>query len=64
VIIADKHTMPFVDGRSHAIKDRLPVDALIDANLYDMTLRDYAPFGIDHTIKFAYKLVFRYVFII
>lgn len=54
IIVADKHTMPFLDGRSHLIRDRLPFDALIEANLYDIHLRDFAPFGVTQQVKFTY----------
>lgn len=58
VIAADKHTMPYLDGRNPLMKKRLPYDALIETNLYDVNVHDYGPFGIKQFTKFVYRYVF------
>uniref|UniRef100_A0A7E4V9T2 ULP_PROTEASE domain-containing protein n=1 Tax=Panagrellus redivivus TaxID=6233 RepID=A0A7E4V9T2_PANRE len=55
VIIADKHTMPYLDGRSARVKKRLPYDALIEANVYDVNINDFAPIGFKQLTKFIYR---------
>ncbi|KAH7729845.1 hypothetical protein AAVH_02320 [Aphelenchoides avenae] len=55
VIAADKHTMPYLDGRNPLMKKRLPYDALIETNLYDVNVHDYGPFGIKQFTKFVYR---------
>ncbi len=55
LLLADKQTMAFLDGRSHSMKRRLPLDALLQANIYDIRLRDFAPFGLRQNVKFAYR---------
>ncbi|CAD5212397.1 unnamed protein product [Bursaphelenchus okinawaensis] len=55
VLIADKHTMPYLDGRVPNMKNRLPYDALIEANLYDINVHDYAPLGVKNLVKFIYR---------
>uniref|UniRef100_A0A0M3I7L2 Transposase_23 domain-containing protein n=1 Tax=Ascaris lumbricoides TaxID=6252 RepID=A0A0M3I7L2_ASCLU len=57
VILADKHTMPYLDGRSRSTKTRLPLDALIQASIYDINIRDFAPFGIRQLVKFSYRFL-------
>ena len=46
MVLADKHTMPFLDGRSHKIKTKLPKDILLQADIYDIHIRNFAPMGI------------------
>ncbi|VDK56301.1 unnamed protein product [Anisakis simplex] len=55
VVLADKHTMPYLDGRSRSTKSRLPLDALIQASIYDINIRDFAPFGLRQLVKFSYR---------
>uniref|UniRef100_A0AAF5PY03 Uncharacterized protein n=1 Tax=Wuchereria bancrofti TaxID=6293 RepID=A0AAF5PY03_WUCBA len=55
VILADKHTLPYLDGRSPSVKSRLPLDALIQASVYDINIRDFAPFGVRQLVKFSYR---------
>lgn len=55
MILADKHTMPYFDGRSRSMKTRLPLDALIQTSIYDINIRDFAPFGVRQLIKFSYR---------
>lgn len=55
VILSDKHTLPYLDGRSTYVKSRLPLDALIQASVYDINIRDFAPFGVRQLVKFSYR---------
>ncbi|KAI6238941.1 hypothetical protein M3Y99_00625400 [Aphelenchoides fujianensis] len=56
VMIADKHTIPYLDGRVQSMGGRrLPYDALIEHNLYDINLHDYAPMGTKSFVKFVYR---------
>uniref|UniRef100_A0A1I8AQH6 Secreted protein n=1 Tax=Steinernema glaseri TaxID=37863 RepID=A0A1I8AQH6_9BILA len=57
IILADRHTMPLLNGRSQASKQRMPMDALIETNIYDVKLRDFAPFGVRQSVKFSYRTV-------
>ncbi|VBB30647.1 unnamed protein product, partial [Acanthocheilonema viteae] len=57
VILADKHTLPYLDGRSPSVKSRLPLDALIQASVYDINIRDFAPFGVRQLVKFSYRQI-------
>ncbi|KAI6183330.1 hypothetical protein M3Y97_00477800 [Aphelenchoides bicaudatus] len=56
VIIADKHTIPYLDGRVPSISKRLPYDALIEENLYDPNINNYAPVGFKSLVKFVYRV--------
>jgi hypothetical protein len=58
VIIADKHTMPYLDGRAPNMNRRLPYDALIEENLYDPNIYEYAPVGFKSLVKFLYRFAF------
>ncbi|KAI6206503.1 hypothetical protein M3Y94_00919300 [Aphelenchoides besseyi] len=56
VMIADKHTMPFLDGRVKSMSEkRLPYDSLIETNFYDPNVHDYAPMGAKSFVKFVYR---------
>uniref|UniRef100_A0A914C6D6 Uncharacterized protein n=1 Tax=Acrobeloides nanus TaxID=290746 RepID=A0A914C6D6_9BILA len=55
IILVDKHTLPYYNGRSRIFQNRLPFDALLEANIYDINLHDFAPFGIFATTKFVYR---------
>ncbi len=55
VILADRHTMPFLDGRSHKIRERMPFDTLLEANIYDIDIHDFAPMGLRNFVKFYYQ---------
>lgn len=57
VIIADKHTIPYLDGRVPSISKRLPYDALIEENLYDPNINNYAPVGFKSLVKFVYRFI-------
>uniref|UniRef100_A0A914PKC5 Uncharacterized protein n=1 Tax=Panagrolaimus davidi TaxID=227884 RepID=A0A914PKC5_9BILA len=47
--------MPYLDGRSTKIQKRLPYDALIETNVYDINLNDFAPMGYKQLTKFIYR---------
>uniref|UniRef100_A0AC34FP51 Uncharacterized protein n=1 Tax=Panagrolaimus sp. ES5 TaxID=591445 RepID=A0AC34FP51_9BILA len=47
--------MPYLDGRSSKIQKRLPYDALIETNIYDINLNDFAPMGYKQLTKFIYR---------
>ncbi|KAE9549904.1 hypothetical protein FO519_006888 [Halicephalobus sp. NKZ332] len=55
VILADKHTMPYLDGRNSKIGKKLPYDALIETNIYDVNINDFAPMGYKQLAKFIYR---------
>ena len=56
-MIADKHTMPYLDGRVSFINKRLPYDALIEANLFDPNVYHYTPIGFKNLVKFVYRYI-------
>uniref|UniRef100_A0A915CNU8 Uncharacterized protein n=1 Tax=Ditylenchus dipsaci TaxID=166011 RepID=A0A915CNU8_9BILA len=55
VVIADRHTIPYLDGRVELLKHHLPPDALLEANIYDINLHDFAPLGVRQFVKFIYR---------
>ena len=51
--------MPYLDGRiAEVAARRLPYDALLEAQLFAPNIRDYAPLGFKHFVKFLYRRVF------
>lgn len=48
VVLADKDTMP-------RLKGRLPADVLLEADVEDIWLRDFAPFSPSRMIQFTYQ---------
>jgi hypothetical protein len=59
VIIADKHTIPYYNGRTERFKEKLPGDLLLEADIYDVHVRDFAPIGLREFTQFKYVLVAR-----
>ena len=55
MILADKHTLPYYDGRSHKIKEKLPTDLLLQADIYDVHIRDFAPLGTREFARLRYS---------
>uniref|UniRef100_A0A915JB91 Uncharacterized protein n=1 Tax=Romanomermis culicivorax TaxID=13658 RepID=A0A915JB91_ROMCU len=54
LVLADRNTLPYLQGRSHEIPKKLPDDMLLEANIYDIFLRDFSPMGIREVLKFHY----------
>ncbi len=55
-MLVGRHAMPYFDGRRELLRQHLPREALLEATLYDVNLRDFAPFGASHLTKFVYRL--------
>uniref|UniRef100_A0A1I8BYQ1 Lactamase_B domain-containing protein n=1 Tax=Meloidogyne hapla TaxID=6305 RepID=A0A1I8BYQ1_MELHA len=55
ILIADRHTMPLLDGRTKMLREHLPPTLLLEGNIYDINLRDFAPMGCLKQIKFIYR---------
>ncbi len=55
LVIADKHTLPYFEGRSHKVKRKLSRDMLLEGNIYDVRIRDFAFFDSHKTAKFIYR---------
>lgn len=61
VVIADRHTLPYLDGRLDLLKHHLPSDALVEENIYDINIHDFAPLGIKRLVKFIYRYIYNCV---
>ncbi|KAI1728519.1 hypothetical protein DdX_00708 [Ditylenchus destructor] len=55
IIIADRHTIPYLSGSVELLKNHLPLDAIVEGNIYDINLHDFAPLGVKKFVKFIYR---------
>uniref|UniRef100_A0A914HP85 Uncharacterized protein n=1 Tax=Globodera rostochiensis TaxID=31243 RepID=A0A914HP85_GLORO len=55
VLIADRHTIPYLNGRNKLLREHLPAEHLLEANIYDINLHDFAPLGTVGRVKFVYR---------
>lgn len=56
LVLADRHTIPFLTGEKGKVTKGLPDDVILEADLYDIFLRDFAPLG-RREVKFKYSPV-------
>ncbi|KAL3120725.1 hypothetical protein niasHT_008017 [Heterodera trifolii] len=55
LLIADRHTIPFINGQNKLLSDNLPAEHLLEATIYGINLHDFAPLGNVRRVKFVYR---------
>lgn len=53
-----------MNGNIELLKEHLPVDSLVEANIYDINLHDFAPLGVKRFVKFIYRYFWIFLIII